>query len=340
LAWSELKLGAVTLVGLTIAATAVFMVTGGKGFSWQRYSLKTRFNNVAGLKTGSPVRVAGIEYGEVTDVVLSGEAVEVTFELNEKLKDRITTGSVARLGSVSLLGESSVDITPSTSGTPIPEWGYVPQGPVPVALADVTDQAAKGIDQLTGLLADLRAGRGSAGKLLTDDQLYAGLNQFVTTAGQLTRSIQEGRGTLGKLVNDPTSADALTATLKNMEDMTRQLNEGNGSLGSLLKDDKFSKSLTAATTNLDTLVGKINQGEGTAGKLINDPVLFDQMSSLTKRLDELVASLNAGDGTAGRMLKDRQLYENIDAAVTDVRSLIAEIKKDPRRYLNVRVSIF
>ena len=38
---------------------------GGNGFFWQRYSLKTRFANVAGLKAGSPVRVAGKEVGSV-----------------------------------------------------------------------------------------------------------------------------------------------------------------------------------------------------------------------------------------------------------------------------------
>lgn len=340
LAWSELKIGIVTIAAIVITAVAIFLLTGGRGFFWQRYSLKTRFGNVAGLKSGSPVRVAGIEYGTVTEVVLIGEQVEVAFELNQELRDRITTSSVAKLGSVSLLGESAVDITPSGTGTPIAEWGYVPQGPPPTLLADVTEEAGRGITELTELMADLRRGRGSVGKLLTDDQLYVGLNQFIASASQLTRSIQDGKGTLGKLVTDPAAAEALTASLKNVEEMTRQLSQGNGSLGALLKDDRFSTSLTAATTNLDAVVSKINAGQGTAGKLINDPALFDQMSSLTARLDELVAALNAGDGTVGRLLKDRQLYENIDAAVNDVRSLIDAIKKDPRRYLNVRISIF
>jgi len=40
------------------------------------------------------------------------------------------------------------------------------------------------------------------------------------------------------------------------------------------------------------------------------------------------------------LLKDKQLYENMNGAVGDFRALIAEIKKDPKRYLNVKVSIF
>ena len=129
------------------------MLTGGKGFFWQRYSLKTRFTNVAGLKPGSPVRVAGVEVGTVTEVDFAGEQVEVIFEVNKDIRDRITTESVATLGSVSLLGESAVDITPSTPGTPIPEWGYVQPGRTPAQIADITDQASQGIGELTELVA-------------------------------------------------------------------------------------------------------------------------------------------------------------------------------------------
>src|SRR5688572_32158951 len=105
LAWSELKIGVLTITAVVIAALTVFFLTGDRGFPWQRYSLKTRFANVPGLKEGSPVRVAGLDVGTVTGVSLAGEQVEVTFEISRDVQDRITTGSVATLGSVSLLGE-------------------------------------------------------------------------------------------------------------------------------------------------------------------------------------------------------------------------------------------
>jgi phospholipid/cholesterol/gamma-HCH transport system substrate-binding protein len=340
LAWSELKIGVLTIVAVAIAAVTVFLLTGGRGFFWQRYNLKTQFANFAGLKPGSPVRLAGVDVGEVDEVQLIGDQVDVVFQVNKEYRDRITTASTAKLGSVSLLGESAVDIVPSGSGTPIPEWGYVPQGRPAAQLSDITDSASQGVAELTGLIHEIRSGRGTVGKLMTDEQLYADLNRFVASANDLTTGIKQGRGTLGKLVTDPKAADALAASLKNIEDMTRQLNAGEGSLGKLLKDDSFSRSLTAATTNIDTLVGKLNRGEGTAGKLISDPAVFNQLNSVTQRLDQLIASLNAGDGTAGRLLKDKQLYENMNAAVADVRTLIANINKDPRKYLNIKVSVF
>ena len=61
---------------------------------------------------------------------------------------------------------------------------------------------------------------------------------------------------------------------------------------------------------------------------------------MANRVDQVVAGLESGRGTAGQLLHDRQLYENMNRAVLEVRELIAEVRKDPRKYLNVRVSIF
>ena len=340
LAWSELKIGLLTITAIVIAAVLVFSLTGAKGWFWQRYTLKTRFPNVAGLAAGSPVRVAGVQVGSVKDIIFAGEQVDVVFEVNKKVQPRITDKSMAFLGSVSLLGSSAVDITPTTAGTPIPEYGYVPAGHAKGQFADIAEQASGTIDEVTGLVHDLRQGKGSAGKLITDDRLYNELQQFVSTAGQMTREIQQGRGTVGKLLKDPKAAQSLEASMKNIEDMTRRLNAGEGSLGKLLKDEEFSKSVTAATTNLKELTDRLNKGEGTAGKLLTDDALYRRLTDVTGRFDALVTKLNEGEGTAGQLLKDKQLYENMNGAVADLRALITEIKKDPKKYLNVKVSIF
>ena len=340
LAWSELKVGVLTVVAVTIGSVLIFSLTGTKGFAWQRYSLKTKFTNVAGLASGSPVRIAGVEVGTVTLVQLNGEEVDVTFQVNEKNRPLITDKSVARLGSVSLLGQSAVDISPNASGTPIPDWGYVPQGRPVAVMSDMTDSASQGIQELTAMLHDLRQGKGTAGKLLTDEQLYAELNRLMASVGALTDGLKQGKGTLGKLLSDPASANALEASLKNLETVTKQIAAGEGSIGKLLKDDALATSITSTTSSLEALVANLNKGEGTAGKLLTDPALFNRLNSVTERLDSLMTKLDAGEGTAGQLLKDKQLYENMNGAVGDLRALVADIRKDPRKFLNIKVSVF
>jgi phospholipid/cholesterol/gamma-HCH transport system substrate-binding protein len=340
LAWSELKIGVLMIVALAISAVLIFTLTGTKGFVWQRYTLKARFPNVAGLTVGSVVRVAGVEVGSVKTIELVGEHVDVAFEVNKDQRRLITTSSVAKLGSISLLGEGAIDITPSTQGTPVPDWGYVSVGKTPKAFADIADQASEGIDEINGLIRDMRSGKGTAGRLMTDERLYVELQQFVATAGQMTRELQQGRGTLGRLLKNPKAAESLEASVRNVEELTRRINAGEGSLGKLLNDEAFSQSLTGATTNFKELTDRLNHGEGTAGKLMTDATLFNRLNSVTERFDQLMTKLNEGEGTAGRLLKDRQLYENMNSAVNDLRTLITAISKDPKKYLNVKVSIF
>src|SRR6188768_4202137 len=112
LAWSELKIGLLTIAALVLAAAMVFALSGSGGFSWQRYTLKTVFTNISGLNQGAQVRIAGVPVGAVTGIAFTGDRVEVTFEIAKTMQSRVTTASRALLGSVSLLGESAVDITP------------------------------------------------------------------------------------------------------------------------------------------------------------------------------------------------------------------------------------
>src|SRR5215470_1649259 len=90
LAWSELRIGVVVILAIIIAAALIFSLTGTKGFSWQRYTLKTRFPNVAGLAKGSPVRVAGVEVGMVTAIDFAETQVDVTFQVKDTVRERIT----------------------------------------------------------------------------------------------------------------------------------------------------------------------------------------------------------------------------------------------------------
>ena len=340
LAWSELKIGLLTIVALVLAATMIFALSGSGGFSWQRYPVKTVFTNIAGLGEGSQVRIAGVPVGVVTGMAFVGDRVEVQLEIAESMRPRVTTGSRAVLGSVSLLGEAAVDISPASSGTPIEDWGYIPAGPTPGSIADVTASAQTSIQEVTALLQDIRAGKGTIGQLAANDALYRNLDALLVSVNDVTSAINQGRGTLGRLVNDPAAARSLEASLANLEAVTVRIKNGEGSLGRFMTDDSFHKALVATTTNVDTLTGRINAGEGSLGQFVTNRQMYDRFNSTADRLDQLVASLNNGDGTAGRLLRDRQLYDNLNMVVAEMQNLVKDIRADPKKYLNVRVSLF
>jgi phospholipid/cholesterol/gamma-HCH transport system substrate-binding protein len=340
LAWSELKIGLMSIFALVVATAFIFLLTGSNGFFWQRYSIKTVFPDVAGLKEGAPVRVAGVEVGTVTGVEFVGDRVEVLMEVLKENRPRITTTSIATLGSVSLLGEAAVDITASSGGMTIQDWGYVPSRRASGSLSSVADSANASIEEATALMKDLRAGKGTLGRLFTDEQLYKELIGLVSSAEQVANTMNQGRGTIGRLMNNPAAARSLESSLDNLQVMTARIRAGEGSLGKLLTDDSLATSLKSATGNLDAVTGRINRGEGTLGKLATDQELYNRLNSVSDRLDKVVGALQQGEGTAGQLLHDKQLYENMNGTMVELRDLVAAIKKDPKRYLNVRVSLF
>src|SRR5262245_4810732 len=113
IAWSQLKLGIVGVVAMMLLVLMVLALGGETGFWWQRYPLKTRFRDAGGLKVGAVVSLSGKEVGKVTGVEFAGAELEISFEVNKDVRQLITTESVATIGSLSLLGESMIEIQAS-----------------------------------------------------------------------------------------------------------------------------------------------------------------------------------------------------------------------------------
>jgi phospholipid/cholesterol/gamma-HCH transport system substrate-binding protein len=340
LAWSELKIGMLAVGALILAGMLIIAVGGQSGFAWQRYELKTKFDNVQGLKTGAIVRVAGVEVGKVTSVGFVGPSVEVRLSIRDEMQSRVTTDSRASIGSLSLLGEPIIDVTPASTGRPLKNGEYIQSTRPAGQLSDMTASATESLEQVTALLHDVRAGKGTVGKLFTDEDLYRDFNQLIGSAQEVTRYISHGQGTLPMLLRDPKTYQQFQAAMTNLQETTRRINAGEGSLGRLLKDEAFAKSLTSATANFDQVSGRLTRNDNTVGKLLTEKELYDRINSTTARLDQLVNDLNRGEGSAGQFLRNKEMYDNMNKAASELRSLIADIRKDPKKYLNVKVSIF
>ena len=340
IAWAQLKLGIVGVIALALVTVVVAAVGGQTGFFWQLYPVKLQFRDVQGLKSGAVVRLSGKDVGRVEAVEFVGEVIDVTVKVSKEVRPLITTASVGSVASLSLLGESFVTIKAAPGGgTPIPDWGYVPTTDAG-SMASITDTASKTLESANLIIADVRAGRGTLGKLVTDDALYTELNQLVASAGDVTQRLSQGKGTVARLINDPAAFDALKASLENLQQMTGRINSGQGALGKFLNDEAMAKSLSGTMSNIEATTGRLNRGEGTMGKLLTDRQLYDRLDQMTARVNDVVNGLNSGQGTAGQLLQNKQLYENMNHAVTELRGLLADIRKDPKKFLRVSVSIF
>jgi phospholipid/cholesterol/gamma-HCH transport system substrate-binding protein len=121
--------------------------------------------------------------------------------------------------------------------------------------------------------------------------------------------------------------DAITA---NLEATTRQLNAMVGSLPPIVN-------------NVKGITGNVNTASGDmavlTGKLKEMPVdsLAANLQAITANLQVLTEQLNDPNSTIGLLTRDPQLYNNLNATVSSLDSLFIDIKKNPKRYINIKL---
>jgi phospholipid/cholesterol/gamma-HCH transport system substrate-binding protein len=101
---------AIVGVGLIVGALALAFYFPTLPFV-QGHTYKAVFTDAGGLKPKDKVRVAGVDAGEVTDMELVGNTVEVTFTAK---KIRMAENSTAAIKTGTLLGKRFLGITPGT----------------------------------------------------------------------------------------------------------------------------------------------------------------------------------------------------------------------------------
>jgi phospholipid/cholesterol/gamma-HCH transport system substrate-binding protein len=96
-------------------------------------------------------------------------------------------------------------------------------------------KAMTAVDKVNVLIDDLQAGKGSAGKLLKDPELYDNTNKTIANIRQLTDDINAGKGAVGKMTHDQEFAAKLQTTMNNLAALSDRLEKGEGSVGMLFK---------------------------------------------------------------------------------------------------------
>lgn len=111
---TQIKVGLLMLTSFVMLAIASVAVTGLSLDTVETKEISVVFDDVAGLNTGSPVRVAGIKVGQVDRIELQGNQAKVVMAIYEK--HAIYDDAVASIKSIGVLGDKFVDVNPGTQG--------------------------------------------------------------------------------------------------------------------------------------------------------------------------------------------------------------------------------
>src|SRR6266404_2056418 len=355
LTWAELRVGLFVLVGLTVLGAGIFYVTGA-GILGPKYRLKTFLPEVSGLAKGASVKLDGVEIGNVESIKLvprgqgrpleKNRNIEVDMRIDRRFQNDILTDSVASLVTEGLLGNRYVDIERGFTGTPLKENQEIP-GAEEKAKKEVVERSAELLGNLTALTEDaqdmvagVKNGRGTLGKLLTDEQAYNHLSNILARGDQLVANVQAGQGTIGKLVASDEMYNKVDKALDNVNGIITDVRDQKGTIGKLLYDPSLYDQAKQAIANTNSLVADVRAGKGSLGKLATDDTLYNKLRDTSSNLASATAKLNDNTTTAGKLFSDPQLYDNLTGLTGDLRLLVGDFRQNPKKFLRIKVGIF
>ena len=351
LTWTELRVGLFVLAGLFILAVGIFYVTGA-GILGPKYRLTTYLPEVEGVTKGAPVRLDGVEIGNVENIRLSPHPqdsmhnIELTLRIDKKFQEDIRTDSNASLITEGLLGNRYVTVSRGITGTVIPNNGIIP-GKEEAAMKALVERGAELMQNLGTLSNDLRGivdkvqnGQGSIGLFMNDPSFYNHLNATAAKLDAMATSIQQGQGTIGKLTSTDELYNKADATLGHLDDVVVAVQQQKGTVGKLVYDPSMYDSVKNFADKTNGLIDGVNAGKGTLGKLTNDDALYNNLRDASGNVRDASAKLNSNQGTAGKLFSDPALYDNMTALSGDLRLMVNDFRKDPKKFLHVKLSVF
>ena len=327
------------IVGLTVLGTMIVLIAGTMylqqaDLGTRRTSINARFRDVGNMQVGNSVVIRGVSAGRVERIALADRGwVTVEMKLNEGIS--LPSDPVVLIQAATLFGEWQAVITARSAAPSIREVLMQLEDTVGAPPATLPGGVLPDIAQLTSVAGGIAGNVASVAervRVAFDDsaarELRSTIRNFNTMSGQLTRTVREQSRNLDSVAVDVrVGANELARGMTNFQRSVarldsatsqgeveriigetqqaainlRQISERLGSMTMSL--ERSEASLRGALGKADTILGRIERGEGSLGLLVNNP----------------------------------SLYTNSDSLMMDLRSLIADFRRNPKRYINLSI---
>jgi phospholipid/cholesterol/gamma-HCH transport system substrate-binding protein len=199
---------------------------------------------------------------------------------------------------VGLMGEKVIAVDLKTSGRAYTDRDTI-AGVFELGMGEVMASVGGSIDALNQLTTRLQ---GAADMLSPNGEFGQTLRNFRDTSKELAAEVKENRA-------------ALKATLENIS-----------------ASSKTVKSLT--TDREQQLRAAMDHFSSAAERL---DALSARLDSLRASVASVAGKVDRGDGTLGKLVNDDKLYTDVNSSVQSLKTLIEDIKKNPKKYLTVRI---
>lgn len=158
-------------------------------------------------------------------------------------------------------------------------------------------------------------------------------NSLMPSINSIMPKIDSLLTNINVIVSDPAlinSMKRLDAITENLQITTARLSAVMASLPPITSDVKvMTDNLSKSTDDLTVFTSRLRD--------VPVDSLADNIAAITANLRELTLQLNDPNSTLGKLTHDPELYNSLNNTVSSLDSLFIDIKKNPKRYINIKL---
>jgi phospholipid/cholesterol/gamma-HCH transport system substrate-binding protein len=288
----------------------------------EQFDVYADFSDIAGLQHGAPVRVRGMEAGEVTEIGVPATPTgrfRVRMRIREDLHPLVRTDSSASLQTDGIVGNRLVKIDAGSAQAPAVADGGAIKGEEPFDFADLLKRAGVAVDEVSRMVTEVRGDLKHG--IATIDQFAITANDMIETlepeivamssagrrisedTSRMLAGVREGRGTIGKLMNDDEIYARMSRIAQDAEQVVRLTREG----------------VTDARAAIAGLQGDLKSGEGPVRTVVDE--LRATLASTRSAMSDLAENTEAlkRNFLFRGYFEDRGYYDLSELTPTDYR---------------------
>jgi phospholipid/cholesterol/gamma-HCH transport system substrate-binding protein len=292
------------LVGVFLTVAVAILLMGTlwlvRGGLSSGYPLYTKFAWGQNLKPGQPVLLAGVNVGAVSDVKLRNDGyLDVMLRVNNDVK--VPKNSVASVKPIGIFGDAAIALTPKGPSN----VSFAPGDTVPVGRGETDVQAI--MNRVDSIGATVLAMTKTINAELFASGGMRDIRKSMANAAALSANAARLSAELNTIAAE--QSRNLTLTMASLRRAASAVDSA--TIDSTMKNfRRSSESLTRIASNLD---------------------------ETSARANNLIGGIERGEGNAGKLLRDTLLYRDLRGLVTQADSVLADLKANPRKYINLKI---
>lgn len=157
--------------------------------------------------------------------------------------------------------------------------------------------------------------------------------RVVPRADAIMMSVDSIMLTLNRLMSDPAwqqSVQGVNQTVQSLNLASANLNKVLISLNQEIPT--ISNNLSVASSDLKSVSGKLDQ--------LDLDKTYQSLDATIANLKDLSQKMNSTDNSMGKLMNSPELHDSLNTTLNNAAMLLEDIRKNPRKYLSVKVRLF